>query len=69
MSDPDYAAMAECIELLTETSTELRALADEGDVPAVERNAKRVEAAVSVLELNVPPELVDAEAEGEDSEA
>lgn len=69
MSDPDYAAMAECIERLNETSAELRALAETGDVPAVERNAKRVEAAVSVLELNVPPELIDAETEPEDSEA
>ena len=63
MSDPDYAAMAECIERLTETSADLRALAEEGDVPAVERNAKRVAAAVSVLELNVPPELIEAEAD------
>ena len=57
MSDTDYAAMAELIDELDERSAELRALADEEEVPAVERNAKRVAAAVGVLRQNVPPEL------------
>ena len=57
--DTDYEAMAELIDRLDAESEELRALADEERVPAVERNAKRIRAAVRVLRRNVPPELVD----------
>ena len=56
---PDYETMAALIDELAAASTELRERADEDDVPAVERNAKRVQAAVGVLRQNVPPELVD----------
>lgn len=59
MTETDYEAMARLIERLEETSGELRALADDEGVPAVERNAKRVEATVRVLRQNVPPELVE----------
>lgn len=55
---PDYQAMAERIDALDAECTELRALADAEDVPAVERNAKRIEAAVAILRQHVPPELV-----------
>lgn len=58
MTDPDYEAMGDLIDRLQRDSDELRELAD-ADVPAVERNAKRVAAAVRMLEKNVPPELID----------
>lgn len=58
MPDADeYAEMAALVEELDAASAELRAIAADADVPAVERNAARVQAAVRVLSLNLPPEL------------
>ncbi|MFW5918264.1 MAG: hypothetical protein ACOCR0_02160 [Haloferacaceae archaeon] len=60
MSDtPDYATMVELVERLQRDSDELRALAEDGDVPAVERNAERVAAAARMARKNLPPELVE----------
>lgn len=44
------------VEDLTEAVEALRRLGDEEDIPAVERNAKRIEAAVDILDRNLPPE-------------
>ena len=57
--DPDYAAMVELIERLQADSDELRSLAEDGDLPAVERNAERVAAAARMARKNLPPELVE----------
>lgn len=57
--EPDYAAMVELIERLQADSRELRELAEDGDVPAVERNAERVAAAARMARKNLPPELVE----------
>lgn len=57
--DPDYESMVALIERLERDSRDLRTLADDGDVPAVERNAKRVAAAARMLRKNLPPELVE----------
>ena len=59
MTEPDYEAMGDLIDRLQRDSDELCELADDADVPAVERNAKRVAAAARMLVKNVPPELVD----------
>ncbi|MGQ4557149.1 hypothetical protein [Halobellus sp. GM3] len=64
MSDsPDYETIAALIDDLDAASAELRERAAEDDIPAVERNAKRVAAAVGVLRQNVPPELVDGQSD------
>lgn len=55
--DPDSASMAALVEEIAAATADLRTLADEADVPAVERNAARIEAVVGVLRMNVPPEL------------
>jgi hypothetical protein len=57
--DPEYAAMVELIERLQADSRELRELAEDGDVPAVERNAERVAAAARMARKNLPPELLE----------
>ena len=51
--------LADRIERLGETAAELRELGEEYEIPAVERNAERIEAVVEVLEQNVPEELVE----------
>lgn len=56
---PDYAAMAALIDRLDELNGELRDLGEEGSVPAVERNAERIDAALRALRTNVPPELYE----------
>lgn len=56
--EPDYEAMVELIERLERDSADLRELAA-GELPAVERNAERVAAAVRMLRKNVPPELYE----------
>jgi len=52
-------AIAEEIETLNATVARLRELGEEADLPAIERNAKRVEGVASALSDNVPPELLD----------
>lgn len=58
-NDPDYESMVALVERLERDSHDLRRLADDGDVPAVERNAKRVAAAARLLRKNLPRELVE----------
>lgn len=62
LSESDEAALAELadrIERLAETTEELRELGEAYEIPAVERNAKRIEAVVEVLEQHVPRELLE----------
>lgn len=53
------AELAERIERLAETTEELRELGEEHEIPAVERNAKRIQGVLHVLEQNVPRDLID----------
>lgn len=60
MTDPQtYREIAEEIERLEAATARLRELGEEADLPAVERNAKRVEGVVETLADNVPPELLE----------
>jgi len=60
MTDPEtYAEMAEALETLLAAAERLRELGDEADVPAVERNAKRVADTATTIEDNLPPELYE----------
>lgn len=59
---PDADALEEMRELvdeLAETTAALRALGDREDVPAVERNAARLQGVIEQLDRNLPPELVE----------
>ena len=47
------------IERLTDAAARLQELGEAADLPAVERNAKRVEGVASTLSDNVPPELLE----------
>lgn len=53
------AELADRIDRLEEITGELRELGEEYEIPAVERNAKRIEGVVRVLEQNVPEELIE----------
>lgn len=58
MTDPETCAeMAEELERLLAAADRLRELGEEADVPAVERNAKRVADTATTLADNLPPEL------------
>lgn len=60
MTDADtYREIAEEIDRLQEAARRLQELGDAADLPAIERNAKRVEGAVEPLADNVPPELYE----------
>ena len=54
-----YAEMAAELETLLAAAGRLRELGDEADVPAVERNAKRVADTATTLSDNLPPELYE----------
>lgn len=59
---PDRAELRELaarVDRLAETAAELRELGEEHEIPAVERNARRVEDVVEVLKQNVPEELIE----------
>lgn len=59
--DADIQSLRERIEEIDRAAADLRDLGERGGIPAVERNAARIEAVVRILEANVPPELVDDE--------
>lgn len=60
MTDRDLIReIADEIETLTAAAARLRELGAEADLPAVERNAKRVGGVASTLSDNVPPELTE----------
>lgn len=56
-SETDIRELREHIDELAAHATALRECGEQMDVPAVERNAKRVEDTVAMLEMNVPAEL------------
>lgn len=59
-ADPDdYAEMAEELARLLDAADRLRALGEAADVPAIERNAKRVADSATALADNLPPELYE----------
>lgn len=56
---PDAESLEELRELvdrLTETTAQLRELGEREDIPAVERNAARLEGVLDQLRQNLPPE-------------
>jgi hypothetical protein len=60
MTDRDvYAEMADELERLLAAAERLRELGEAADVPAVERNAKRIEGTAETLSDNLPPELTE----------
>lgn len=59
---PDQDALKEMralVDELTETTEQLRELGEREDLPAVERNAARVDGVLDQLRRNLPPELSD----------
>ena len=60
MTDPDvYHEMAAEIEKLNDAVARLQELGEEAGVPAIERNAKRIEGTAETLSDNLPPELTE----------
>lgn len=62
MPDRDTTDIEEIRTHIEELATHAAALEEQGreaDIPAVERNAKRVEDTVAMLEMNIPAELSD----------
>ena len=60
MTDPDvYGEIEAEIERLNDAVARLRALGEEVGIPAIERNAKRIEGTAETLSANLPPELTE----------
>lgn len=53
-SDPDVEALLERVEDLEAAVAALREFGDEHDIPAIERNAKRIEGSTEAIRQNVP---------------
>lgn len=59
---PDTDALEEMralVEDLADAAEALRELGEREELPAVERNAARLEGVIEQLDRNLPPELVD----------
>ena len=54
-----YREMAEEIETLNESVARLRELGEGAGLPAIERNARRIEGTAETLSDNLPPELTE----------
>lgn len=52
--DPDIEELRERVAALEAATAALREYGEDNDVPAVERNAARIEGTVSVIKRNVP---------------
>lgn len=60
MPDADAVhEMRELVDELTETTAALRQLGEREAVPAVERNAARLQGVIEQLDCNLPAELVE----------
>ena len=60
MTDPDvYREIETEIERLNDAVARLRELGEEAGMPAIERNAKRIEGTAETLSDNLPPELTE----------
>lgn len=58
--DPDrLEEMRERVDDIAEATAHLRELGEREDFPAVERNARRIEGVLAMLDGNLPPELVE----------
>ena len=55
----DIRELREHIDVLTAHAAALRECGERANVPAVERNAKRIEDTVAMLDVNVPTELLE----------
>lgn len=51
--------LREHIDELADHAAALRECGEQANVPAVERNAKRIEDTVAMLDMNVPVELLE----------
>lgn len=60
MTDRDvYREMAAEMERLNEAAARLRELGEAAGMPAIERNAERIEGTAETLAANLPPELTE----------
>ena len=57
VSDEDLEAIATELERIRESADRLRELGEESDLPAVERNAIRLQGTLRMLEAQFPPEI------------
>ena len=55
----DIRELSEHIDELAAHAAVLRECGERTNVPAVERNAKRIEDTVAILDMNVPAELLE----------
>lgn len=55
----DVRELREHIDELAAHADALRECGEEAEFPAVERNAKRIEDTVAILDMNLPAELLD----------
>jgi hypothetical protein len=56
-NDVDVRELREHIDALAAHAATLRECGEQAEFPAIERNAKRVEDTVALLDMNVPAEL------------
>lgn len=59
VSDDDVEAIAAEIEAIREATERLRKLGEDNDLPAIERNAVRLQGTLRTLEMEVPPEAFE----------
>jgi hypothetical protein len=57
INDVDAHELREHIDELTAHAAALRECGEQANFPAIERNAKRIEDTVAMLDMNVPAEL------------
>ncbi|MFB6078886.1 MAG: hypothetical protein ABEJ80_07915 [Halarchaeum sp.] len=55
----DIDELQRLVDDLEEATAALREYGDENDIPAIERNAKRIEGTVGIVKQNVPGGLTD----------
>jgi hypothetical protein len=58
-NDVDVRELREHIDALAAHAAALRECGEQAELPAIERNAQRIEDTVAMLEMNVPPELLE----------
>lgn len=56
-TDIDIHELREHIDELATHAAALRKCGEQAKLPAIERNAKRIEDTVATLDMNIPPEL------------
>jgi hypothetical protein len=61
----DLAEARARIDALRETAAALEAFGERAGMPAIECNAARIDDVAAILAMNVPPELVEDETDGE----